>query len=40
VIDVGDDGHVTDLIRFTHDFSNLVNCEVWHVCVWSVKVKL
>ena len=34
VIDVGDHRHVSDLVRVTHDFSNLVNSEVWHV--WSV----
>ena len=39
VIDVSDDRHVTDLVRLTHDFSNLVNSEVWHI-VWSVLVKL
>jgi hypothetical protein len=37
VIDVSDNRHVADVVRLTHDFSNLVNCEVWHVCVWSVK---
>jgi len=34
VIDVGDHRHVSDLVRVTHDFSDLVNSEVWHV--WSV----
>ena len=31
VIDVSDNRHVTDLIRVSHDFSDLVNSEVWHL---------
>jgi len=31
VIDVSDNRHVTDLFRVSHDFSNLVNCKVWHL---------
>ena len=31
VINVSDDRHVTDLVRVAHDFSDLVNCEVWHI---------
>ena len=35
VIDVSDNRHVTDLVRITHDFSNLVNSEVWHCSVFE-----
>jgi hypothetical protein len=31
VIDVSNNGNVTDLIGVSHDRSDLVNCEVWHV---------
>jgi hypothetical protein len=39
VIDVSNNRHVTDLISVTHDFSNLVNSEVWH-CFGVLFIKL
>ena len=32
VIDVGNDGHVTDLVGAVHEFADLFDCEVDHVC--------
>lgn len=30
VIDVSNDGHVTDILLFVHDLTDLVNCKVNH----------
>jgi hypothetical protein len=34
VIDVGNDGHVTDLSGEVHKFTNLFDSEVDHVLLW------
>ena len=31
MIDVSDDGHVSNVILFVHDFSNLIHGEVDHL---------
>ena len=31
VIDVSNDGHVTDVLLFVHDLTDLVNCKVNHL---------
>ena len=35
VVDVSNNGNVTDLVGVSHDLTDLVDCEVWHV-FWSV----
>ena len=30
VVDVGNHGHVADVVRVVHDLSDLFHCEVWH----------
>ena len=31
VIDVSNDGHVSDVLLFVHDLTDLVNCKIDHV---------
>jgi hypothetical protein len=40
VIDVGNDGHVTDVLGAIHNFSELINSEVHHVVLQKSAQKI
>ena len=39
MIDVGDDGHVSDILLFVHDLTDLVNREIDHDEVTTLSLK-